>query len=82
MDPLKIPLAADAEQYATIDGVGVWDWSGSAYDEGPEAAEWFSSYLGKPSWLVRFKEGFEIDSDLVLHYMPSHFCCSAILSVT
>ncbi|XP_022680379.1 mitochondrial amidoxime reducing component 2 [Setaria italica] len=53
MDPLKIPLAAE---HATIDGVAVWEWSGSAYDEGAEAAEWFSSYLGKPSRLVRFKE--------------------------
>jgi len=55
MDPLKIPLAA--AEHATFDGVGVWDWSGSAHDEGAEAAEWFSAYLGKPSRLVRFKEG-------------------------
>ncbi|CAN6198922.1 unnamed protein product [Urochloa humidicola] len=55
-DPLKIPLAADAALRTTFDVVGVWDWSGSAYDEGDEAAEWFSAYLGKPSRLVRFKE--------------------------
>ncbi|KAJ1290821.1 hypothetical protein BS78_02G272600 [Paspalum vaginatum] len=53
MDPLKIPLA---EEHTTIDDVSVWEWSGSAYDEGAEAAEWFSAYLGKPSRLVRFKE--------------------------
>ncbi|RLM85691.1 mitochondrial amidoxime reducing component 2-like [Panicum miliaceum] len=53
MDPLKIPLAAE---HATVDGVAVWGWSGSAYDQGAEAAEWFSAYLGKPSRLVRFKE--------------------------
>ncbi|KAF8759254.1 hypothetical protein HU200_010289 [Digitaria exilis] len=52
MDPLKIPLAAER---ATIDDVSVWEWSGSAYDEGTEAAEWFSAYFGKPSRLVHFK---------------------------
>ncbi|CAN6168008.1 unnamed protein product [Urochloa humidicola] len=53
MDPLKIPLAAER---TTIDDVSVWEWSGSAYDEGTEAAEWFSTYFEKPSRLVRFKE--------------------------
>jgi len=54
MDPMKIPLAA---QHDTIDDVTVWEWSGSAYDEGAGAAAWFSAYFGKPSRLVRFKEG-------------------------
>jgi uncharacterized protein YcbX len=57
MDTLKIPLAAE---HTTIDDVSVWEWSGSAYDEGAEAAEWFSTYFGKPSRLVRFKEGSDI----------------------
>ncbi|KAL6844957.1 hypothetical protein ACP4OV_025616 [Aristida adscensionis] len=57
MDPLKIPLAAE---HATIDDVSVWEWSGSAYDEGAEAAEWFSTYFEKPSRLARFKEASEI----------------------
>uniref|UniRef100_A0A0E0R198 MOSC domain-containing protein n=1 Tax=Oryza rufipogon TaxID=4529 RepID=A0A0E0R198_ORYRU len=57
MDPLKIPLSAEQ---AIINDVSVWEWSGSAYDEGAEAAEWFSSYFGNPSRLVRFKEGSEI----------------------
>ncbi|KAF8700726.1 hypothetical protein HU200_034079 [Digitaria exilis] len=52
MDPLKMPLATE---HATVDDVSVWEWSGSAYDEGTEAAEWFSAYFGKPSRLVRFK---------------------------
>ncbi|CAN6205049.1 unnamed protein product [Urochloa humidicola] len=56
MDPLKIPLAAER---TTIDDVSVWEWSGSAYDEGTEAAEWFSTYFEKPSRLVRFKEASE-----------------------
>lgn len=54
LDPLKIPLGA---KRATVDDVSVWEWSGSAYDEGDEAAEWFSSYFGKPTRLVRFNEG-------------------------
>jgi uncharacterized protein YcbX len=54
MDTLKVPLAAER---ATLDDVSVWEWSGSAYDEGAEAAEWFSTYFGKPARLVRFKEG-------------------------
>jgi len=56
MEPLKIPLAAE---HATIDDVSVWEWSGSAFDEGAEAAEWFSTYFEKPSRLVRFKEASE-----------------------
>ncbi|GJN34634.1 hypothetical protein PR202_gb23316 [Eleusine coracana subsp. coracana] len=57
MDPLKIPLSVER---STIDDVSVWEWSGSAYDEGAEAAEWFSTYFGKPSRLVHFKEASEI----------------------
>ncbi|KAI3507412.1 hypothetical protein L1887_22397 [Cichorium endivia] len=41
------------------DGVSVWEWSGSALDEGDEAAKWFTEYLGKPSRLVRFNEDSE-----------------------
>jgi uncharacterized protein YcbX len=57
LDPLKIPLGA---KRATVDDVSIWEWSGSAYDEGDEAAEWFSSYFGKPTRLVRFNEASEI----------------------
>ncbi|PHT56211.1 hypothetical protein CQW23_04697 [Capsicum baccatum] len=53
MAPLKIPLANPSE---VTDGVSVWEWSGSALDEGAEAAMWFSTHLGKPSRLVRFSE--------------------------
>ncbi|PUZ71959.1 hypothetical protein GQ55_2G355500 [Panicum hallii var. hallii] len=56
MEPLKIPLASEC---ATIYDVSVWEWSGSAYDEGPEAAKWFSTFLGNPTRLVRFKEESE-----------------------
>ncbi|KAM0845634.1 hypothetical protein ACQ4PT_056232 [Festuca glaucescens] len=57
MDTLKVPLAAER---GTVDDVSVWEWSGSAYDEAAEAAEWFSTYFGKPTRLVRFKEESEI----------------------
>lgn len=57
MDSLKVPLAAER---TTLDDVSVWEWSGSAYDEGDEAAEWFSTYFGKPSRLVQFKQESEI----------------------
>ncbi|GKA53996.1 receptor-like protein 12 [Tanacetum coccineum] len=41
------------------DGVSVWEWTGSALDEGDEAAKWFTEFLGKPSRLVRFNEESE-----------------------
>ncbi|XP_009617280.1 uncharacterized protein [Nicotiana tomentosiformis] len=53
MSPLKIPLSNPSE---VTDGVSVWEWSGSALDEGAEAAMWFSTHLGKPCRLVRFSE--------------------------
>lgn len=54
MEPLKIPLN---REHAAIDDISVWEWSGSALDEGNEAFEWFTKYLGKPSRLVRFNTG-------------------------
>ncbi|KAI3474328.1 hypothetical protein Pfo_029151 [Paulownia fortunei] len=57
MDVLKVPLTKSAEK---VDGVSVWEWSGSAVDEGAAAAQWFSSYLGKPSRLVRFNDASEV----------------------
>ncbi|XP_075100639.1 uncharacterized protein LOC107802513 isoform X2 [Nicotiana tabacum] len=53
MDVLKVPLVEPSE---VANGVSVWEWSGSALDEGDEASKWFSNYLGKPSRLVRFNE--------------------------
>ncbi|XP_047962745.1 mitochondrial amidoxime reducing component 2-like [Salvia hispanica] len=53
MSTLKIPMVQPS---AVADGVSVWAWSGSALDEGEEAAKWFSEYLGKTSRLVRFDE--------------------------
>ncbi|XP_035842044.1 uncharacterized protein LOC110938386 [Helianthus annuus] len=56
MAELKISLAKPGLR---SDGVSVWEWSGSALDEGDEAAKWFTDFLGKPSRLVRFNEESE-----------------------
>ncbi|RYR62898.1 hypothetical protein Ahy_A04g020651 isoform C [Arachis hypogaea] len=48
MQPLNICLSKPHE---VADGVSVWEWNGSAWDEGAEASQWFSDYLGKPSRL-------------------------------
>lgn len=54
MDNLKISLD---KSHGIADNVSVWEWAGSALDEGDEAAKWFSAYIGKPGRLVRFNEG-------------------------
>ncbi|KAF5729237.1 mitochondrial amidoxime reducing component 2-like [Tripterygium wilfordii] len=56
MNMLKISLSKPRE---IADGVSVWEWSGSAFDEGAEASKWFSDYLGKPSRLIRFNAASE-----------------------
>ncbi|CAN1828570.1 Mitochondrial amidoxime reducing component 2 [Linum perenne] len=56
MGSLQIPLTKPED---VAEGVSVWEWSGSALDEGAEAAKWFSDYIGKPSRLVRFNAGSE-----------------------
>lgn len=59
MDVLKVTLNIPD---TVLNDISVWEWSGSALDEGAEAAKWFSSYLGKTSRLVRFNAGFVLDS--------------------
>ena len=54
MDILKVSMSTPQE---IADGVSIWEWSGSALDEGADAAKWFSDYLGKSSRLVRFNAG-------------------------
>ncbi|CDY29103.1 hypothetical protein HID58_086266 [Brassica napus] len=56
MSLLKIPLTTPSW---VAEGVSMWEWSGSAFDEGEEAAKWFSDYLGKQSRLVRFNKETE-----------------------
>ncbi|XP_042448725.1 mitochondrial amidoxime reducing component 2-like [Zingiber officinale] len=57
MEALRIPLN---KKCAAVDDISVWEWSGSALNEGNEAFEWFTKYLGKPSRLVRFNTELEI----------------------
>lgn len=54
MDALKVSLAKPDK---IADGVSVWEWSGSALDEGEEASQWFTNFVGKPCRLVRFNSG-------------------------
>lgn len=54
MEELKVSLSKPRE---ILDDVSVWEWCGSALDEGDEASKWFSDFLGKPSRLVRFNHG-------------------------
>ncbi|GMJ01849.1 hypothetical protein like AT1G30910 [Hibiscus trionum] len=56
MDSLKVLLSKPS---GVADGVSVWEWSGSALDEGDEASKWFTKYIGKPSRLVRFNAASE-----------------------
>ncbi|CAN8246114.1 unnamed protein product [Cochlearia groenlandica] len=56
MSPLKVPMT---KPNSVAEGVSMWEWSGSAFDEGEEAAKWFSDYLGKESRLVRFNKETE-----------------------
>ncbi|XP_047170582.1 mitochondrial amidoxime-reducing component 1-like isoform X1 [Vigna umbellata] len=51
MESLKICLS---KQHEVTEAITVWEWTGSAWDEGIEASRWFSDYLGKPCQLVRF----------------------------
>ncbi|KNA08213.1 hypothetical protein SOVF_164700 [Spinacia oleracea] len=51
MDTLKVSLSKPRD---IVEHVSVWNWKGSALDEGATAAEWLSNHLGKVSRLVRF----------------------------
>ncbi|PKI70933.1 hypothetical protein CRG98_008666 [Punica granatum] len=68
MSPLKVSLSQPGQ---ITEGVSVWEWSGSALDEGEEAAKWFSDYLGKPSRLVRFNDDSQT-RPVDAKYAPGH----------
>lgn len=53
MEPLQVPLTCVTPE-SKVENASVWDWKGSALDEGPDAAEWLTRYLGKACRLVRF----------------------------
>lgn len=58
MDPLKVSLLQ--KNRGKVENVSMWEWSGSALDEGADAADWFSRYLDKPCRLVRFDTASEV----------------------
>lgn len=60
MNALKVSLSKSHE---TADGISVWEWSGSALDEGDEASQWFSDFLGKPYRLVRFNTSMALSKE-------------------
>ncbi|XP_057534529.1 uncharacterized protein LOC130812904 [Amaranthus tricolor] len=57
MDTLKVSLIKPRD---VVEHVSMWYWNGSALDEGPNAAEWFSKFLGNPYRLVRFDQASQI----------------------
>lgn len=54
MGELKVPLLLSSSSVSSCDGISCWEWSGSALDEGDDASNWLSTFLGKPCRLVRF----------------------------
>ncbi|KAH0910681.1 hypothetical protein HID58_034002 [Brassica napus] len=69
MDVLKVSLAKPEK---IADGVSVWEWFGSALDEGEEASNWFTTFVGKPCRLVRFDSDSET-RPVDPNYAPGHF---------
>ena len=52
MQPLQVSLSPSRRRRRRP--VQVWEWSGEADDEGDEASDWFSDFLGVSCRLVRF----------------------------
>ncbi|KAF3499194.1 hypothetical protein F2Q69_00042536 [Brassica cretica] len=69
MDVLMVSLAKPEK---IADGVSVWEWFGSALDEGEEASNWFTTFVGKPCRLVRFDSDSET-RPVDPNYAPGHF---------
>lgn len=44
----------------------MWEWSGTAVDEGDEAAAWFSKYLDTPVRLVRWAAATPAQAEMAL----------------
>lgn len=47
---LQVPLGQPGEMKKII----CWEFEGTAFDQGDDAATWFSKYLGAPHRLVRY----------------------------
>ncbi|GKF67847.1 amidoxime reducing component, partial [Tanacetum coccineum] len=76
MAELKVSLTKPS---LSSDGVSVWEWTGSALDEGDEAAKWFTEFLGKPSRLVRFNEGPSKRKDEFGAYILEFYVCVVVM---
>ena len=61
MPQLQVPLAPSRRRRRAP--VSVWEWSGEADDEGDEAGDWFSAFLGISCRLVRFAPGARRQTD-------------------
>ena len=64
MEPLKIPLSVEC---ATINDVSVWEWAGSAYDQGAEVAELFPHF-----WGAQLRWCTSTNVQTFISYRPSH----------
>ncbi|DBB02428.1 TPA: hypothetical protein ACH3X3_011428 [Trebouxia sp. C0006] len=53
MDKLQVPLGTSGQ----LKEVSCWEFQGTAYDQGEEAAAWLSKYLQGPHRLVRYAGG-------------------------
>jgi len=54
MPPLHVQLSPAVHSPMQYRTVTVWEWTGSAADEGDDAAAWFSQFLNTPCRLVRY----------------------------
>ncbi len=59
MPELVVPLHPEHRRFERE--VTVWSFTGSAEDEGEAAAEWFSSFLGFPARLTRWRDAVRRD---------------------
>ena len=50
----QVPLVREASEKLRLVPAEVWDWKGVAQDQGQEAAQWLSGYLGSPARLLRY----------------------------
>ncbi|CAM6025682.1 unnamed protein product [Sphagnum balticum] len=79
MLPLKVPLkrssmtgkAKEGNRGSVVDVV-VFTWSGQGVDEGPDAATWWSTYLGCNARLVRFDSGTKLALFFSFFYLFLH----------
>lgn len=70
---LQIPLG----QPGKLKKVTCWEFEGTAFDQGDEAASWFTKYLQSPHRLVRYAGkslSFEFWRN-VLQMLKLDFCC-------